>query len=92
MRFDAGTVTITGAAQQISNTKDRVNVLSVTARAGNDGNVYFGVSDVTATNGRELRPTDNEKINCGEGSVLFEQFYVIGTHGGDYLDWTAIIL
>lgn len=91
MRFKAGSLAVSGAATQLSDTKDRVKVLDVTARAGNKGNIYFGDSDVSTTNGKELRPTDNAKVNCGDGSVLFEGFYAVGTDSGDYLDWMAVI-
>jgi hypothetical protein len=66
------------------------------ARSNNAGLVYFGRSDVSTTNGRELAAGEATTLNFGtdreDGTVEFNFFYVtIGT-GGDRIDWTVILL
>jgi hypothetical protein len=53
--------------------------------------VYFGVSDVSATNGRELAPGEAVAYSFGEGSVLFSTFYVDAATNGDDVDWAVIL-
>jgi len=93
MKFDAGSLTITtaGTELQFSNTADRVKSLSVRARPGNTGNVFFGVSDVTSTNGWTLQPGEGKIEDFGDGSVPFSTFYGDSATSGDILDWTAIL-
>ena len=99
MRFDAGTTDIptAGTSVQISNTNDRVLALSLHAREGNTGNVYFGVSDVSATNGRELIPGESHDIDFtgamkeSDGSVLFSTFWLDVATSGDDVDWEVIL-
>jgi hypothetical protein len=93
MRFDTGTTDVpsAGTAVQISNTPDRVKAIEAHAPSGNTGSVYFGVSDVSATNGRELAPGEAATYSFGAGSVLFSVFYVDAATSGDDLDWAVIL-
>ena len=93
MRFDAGSLSITtaGTELQFSNTADRVKSISVRARPGNTGNVFFGVSDITSTNGWTLQPGESKTVDFGQGSVLFSVFYGDAASNGDILDWTVIL-
>lgn len=80
---------------QISNTEDRVLSLFVRARAGNTGNVYFGVSDVSSTNGLELAPGESQTTSFNTpnqpGSVQFKTFYLDTATNGNDVDWTVIL-
>lgn len=93
MQFKAGSLTITtaGSELQFSDTKDRVKSLSVKARPGNTGNVFFGISTITSTSGWTLQPGEGKTVGFGEGSVLFNVFYGDAATNGDILDWTAIL-
>ena len=93
MRFDAGTTDVSSAATrvQISNTADRVKAIEAHAPSGNAGSVYFGVADVSATNGRELTPGESVTYSFGVGSVLFSVFWVDAATSGDDVDWTVIL-
>jgi hypothetical protein len=93
MRFDAGTTDVPsgGTRVQISNTSDRVKAIEAHAPSGNTGSVYFGVSDVSVTNGRELAPGEAVAYSFGEGSVLFSTFYVDAATNGDDVDWAVIL-
>lgn len=93
MRFDSGTTDVptAGNAVQISDTADKVKTIAVRARVGNTGNMYFGVSDVSATNGWELEPGDHKEIDFGEGSVLFSSFFVDAATSGSDLDWAVVL-
>ena len=90
MRFDVGSTTTSG---RISNTRDKILSIEFHARSANTGLVYFGRSDVSATNGRELAAGEAATLNFGddkEKSVEFRFFYVTITAGGDRIDWTVI--
>lgn len=96
MRFDSGTASSTG---QISNTTDKVLSIEFHARSDNTGAVYFGRSDVSSTNGRELLAGEvaildfsdgNSNPSRSAGSVLFNTFYVAVT-GNAKIDWTVIL-
>jgi len=96
MRFDSGTASSSG---QISNTTDRVLSIEFHARSDNAGAVFFGRSDVSITNGRELLAGEvavldfsdgNSNPSSPAGSVLFNTFYVTVT-GGSKIDWTVIL-
>ena len=93
MRFDAGTTDVpsAGTAVQISNTNDRVKAIEAHALSGNTGSIFFGVADVSATNGRELAPGEAVAYSFGEGSVLFSAFYVDAATSGDDLNWVVIL-
>ena len=65
------------------------------ARSTNVGLVYWGRSDVSATNGRELAAGEavSPDLSSGPlgGSVEFRFFYVAIGSGGDRIDWTVIL-
>ena len=93
MRYDAGTTDIptAGTAAQISNTLDKVKAISVRCKPGNVGNIAFGVSDVTMTNGWTLRPGESKAVHFGEGSVLFSTFWVNAANNGDDAEWDVVL-
>jgi hypothetical protein len=94
MRFDSGTTDVgtAGTEVQISNTSDRVKAIDVRGRPSNTGNVFFGVSDVTATNGWTLQPGESISITFGEGSAKFADFWVDAATSGDDVDWSVVLL
>ena len=91
MRFDAGSTTSSG---RISNTPHKVLSIEFHARSTNTGLVYFGRSDVSATNGRELAAGEAAAVNFSDGphqgSVPFNRFYVTIATGGDRIDWVVV--
>ena len=93
MRFDAGTTDVpsAGTRVQISNTTHKIRKISVQARDGNAGKVYFGVSDVSASNGWELAAGEIKDLDFEEGSVPFSEFWVGAATNGDDMDWAVII-
>ena len=95
MIFDAGTTTVStaGTEVQISNTTNKVRWIQVKALAANSGIAYFGVSDVSATNGYELSAGNTLEINFGEqgGTVAFSTFYVDVASSGDKVSWVVIL-
>ena len=97
MRFDSGTTDVptAGTRVQILDSEDRVLAIEFHARAGNAGNVYAGVLDVSATNGRELVPGEavpyDFTLSTAEGSVPFSTFYVDAATSGDDVDWAVKI-
>ena len=52
------TVTVAGTAEALSSSSQRVKSLTVTAKAGNTGQVYVGGSDVASTTNDGLAPGD----------------------------------
>jgi len=68
MIFDSGTTNVAtaGTEVQISNTTNKVRWIKVKALAANSGIAYFGVSDISATNGYELSAGNTLEINFGE--------------------------
>ena len=95
MKLDAGTTTVAtaGTEVQISNTTNKVRWIQVKALAANSGIAYFGVSDVSATNGYELSAGNTLEINFGEhgGTVAFSTFYVDVASSGDKVSWVVIL-
>ena len=95
MIFDAGTTTVTtaGTEVQISNTTNKVRWIKVKALAANSGISYFGVSDVTTTNGYELSAGNEIEINFAEsgGTVAFSTFDVDVASSGDKVCWSVIL-
>ena len=97
MRFDAGTTDIptAGTRVQISTLNEGVLSITVSARAGNAGKVYFGVSDVSAANGFELVAGATHTVTFSStnnpGSVPFRTLYVDAATNGDDVDWTVIL-
>lgn len=93
MRFDSGTTDVpsAGTRVQISNTKDGVKSISIRARPGNTGDAYFGVSDVSSTNGWTLQPGEVISVSFEEGLVVFNVFYVDAATSGDDIDWAVVL-
>ena len=95
MIFDSGTTTVgtAGTEVQISNTTNKVRWIQVKALAANSGIAYFGVSDISATNGYELSAGNTLELNFGEqgGTVVFSTFYVDVASSGDKVSWVVIL-
>jgi len=95
MIFDAGTTTVStsGSEQQLSNTTNRVRWMKVKALAANSGIAYFGVSDITTTNGYELSAGNELEINFADigGTVAFSSFYVDVASNGDKVSWVVVL-
>jgi len=95
MIFDAGTTTVStsGTEQQLSNTTNRVRWIKVKALAANSGIAYFGVSDITTTNGYELSAGNELEIDFANsgGTVPFSTFYVDVASNGDKVCWSVIL-
>jgi hypothetical protein len=95
MIFDSGTTTVatSGTEQQLSNTTNRVRWIKAKALAANSGISYFGVSDVTTTNGYELSAGNEIEIDFANsgGTVLFSTFYVDVASSGDKVSWVVIL-
>jgi hypothetical protein len=95
MKPDSGTTTIStaGTEVQISNTTNRVRWIKVKALAANSNKVYFGVSDVSATNGYELSAGNEivlDLIGAG-GTVAFSVFYLDAAVDGDKVCWWVFL-
>ena len=95
MIFDAGTTTVAtaGTEVQISNVTNKVRWIQVKALAANSGISYFGVSDISATNGYELSAGNILELNFGDqgGTVPFSTFYVDVASSGDKVSWAVIL-
>ena len=95
MTLDAGTTTVAtaGTEVQISNTTNRVRWIKVKALAANSGITYFGVSDVSATNGYELSAGNTIEIKFSEigGTVAFSSIYVDAASSGDKVSWAVVL-
>jgi|TARA_R110000824_G_scaffold84735_3_gene211141 hypothetical protein len=95
MIFDAGTTTVAtaGTEVQISNVTNKVRWIQVKALAANSGISYFGVSDISATNGYELSAGNTLELNFGDqgGTVPFSTFYVDVASSGDKVSWVVIL-
>ena len=76
MIFDSGTTNVSSAGTrgQLSNTTNRVRWIKVKALAANSGIAYFGVSDITTTNGYELSAGNELEINFADIEVLGTTF------------------
>tara|TARA_R100001086_G_scaffold208980_1_gene124735 strand:- start:479 stop:772 length:294 start_codon:yes stop_codon:yes gene_type:complete len=95
MKFDSGTTTVatSGTEQQLSDTTNRVRWIKAKALAANSGIAYFGVSDVSTTNGYELSGGNEIEINFADvgGTVPFSAFYVDVASSGDKVAWAVIL-
>ena len=95
MIFDAGTTTVatSGTEQQLSNTPNRVRWIKAKALAANSGISYFGVSDISTTNGYELSAGNEVEINFADigGTVAFSSFYVDVASSGDKVSWMVVL-
>jgi len=94
MRFDAGTTTVStaGSEQQIGNLTNRVLWIKVKALAANSGIAYFGVSDITSTNGYELSAGNEVEIDFATlgGTIPLSTFYVDVATNGDKVAWMIV--
>ena len=95
MIYDAGTTNVAtaGTEVRISNTTNRVRWIKVKALAANSGITYFGVSDVTASNGYELSAGNEIEISFADqgGTVPFSTFYVDAATNNDKVCWSVIL-
>jgi hypothetical protein len=102
MRYDSGTVDVptAGTAVQVLNVNERVVWIRFSARHANTNGVYVGISDVSATNGRELRPpeeaeesalTSQTEYRPGDfdSTLKMDKFYVDADTNGNDIDWEA---
>ena len=88
-RVEYGTVTFadTTSKSQLRSTNGRVLSITVKARSGNVGEVYFGTDTaVSSTDGWELLPGDREDWEF-TGSHDATAFRALATDSGDALDW-----
>ena len=85
-------VSTAGTRVQLSNVTDRVRYIKVSARTGNSGLVYFGLSAVSSTDGYELSANDDLELNYGEhgGTVPLSTFWADSSANNQDLDWVAI--
>ncbi len=98
MRFKSGTASSSGQLSVIEDTTIALaSVLSIEfhARSDNASAVYFGESDVSASNGRELLAGEVMVLDFSDGeshggSVEFNTFHVAVT-GSAKIDWTVIL-
>ena len=95
MIFDIGTTTVStsGTEVQISNTTNRVRYIQVKALSGNSGLVYFGVSDVSTSNGYELSAGNTITVNFADlgGTVAFSALYLDAATNGDKACWAVVL-
>ena len=91
-----GTSTTTGQIDSTSN--EHVRMIEWHARADNTGTIVIGMSDVSASVGRELSPDERVTWNYSElgedstpGYFNFNEAYAHFNVGGDLLDWTIFL-
>lgn len=100
IRTDIGTTDIPGAGTrvQISSSPLRIQSIMVTGRVGNAGICYFGMVDVSSSNGLEVLPGVERHLHFGydeAGRALtddFSRFYVDAAVSGDDIDWSVQIV
>ncbi len=96
MRLDVGTTNLTsaGSAQRVNNDVKRITYLLLQARPGNTGKLYFGMSDVSSTNGWTLEQGAQIALDFdpdGKGtSINFDEFWFDGDTTDDDIDWLAV--
>ena len=90
--FGTTDVPTAGTRVQISASLLQVKAIEFHARSGNTGAMYAGVSDVSSTNGREVRPGEVVVLDFGEGSVPFNVFWVDTATNGNDMDWTVVLV
>ena len=98
MRFKGGTASSTGQLSVIEDTTiatARVLSIEFHARSDNASAVYFGESDVSTSNGRELLAGEVVILDFSDGqsrggSESFDAFFVAVT-GNAKIDWTVIL-
>ena len=95
MKFDAVTINVgtAGTRVQVSNTTQKVRWIKFSAKTGNSGITYVGISDVAAANGYELSANDSLELNFREhgGSEVLNVFYVDAATNNDKVDVAMIL-
>ena len=56
------------------------------------GTIYFGESDVSSTNGMELKTGKSLSLSFDKGSAPMSSFYIDGAANNDAADWVAILV
>ena len=80
-----------GTRVQIRNTNERVKQLRMQGALGNAGNVFFGISDVSGTNGWGLDAGQQLPLDFKDGSVRASDLWADTDTGGNDIDWILII-
>ena len=95
MKFDAVTINVgtAGTRVQVSNTTQKVRWIKFSAKTGNSGITYVGISDVAAANGYELSANDSLEFDFGKygGSEVLNVFYVDAASNNDKVDVAMIL-
>ena len=95
MRVDVGVTNVpsAGTGVQLLNVTNRVKWAKFKALKDNSGDVYLGVSDVSASIGYELDATNEIELNFGEfgGSVPANVFYVDAATNNNKVAWVMIL-
>ena len=93
MKFDAVTINVgtAGTRVQVSNTTQKVRYIKFSAKAGNSGLTYVGISDVAAANGYELSANDSLEMDYRPGSEVLNVFYVDAATNNDKVDVAMIL-
>ena len=93
--MDVGSATATG---QLTISQANVRLIEWHARADNTGTIVVGMSDVSASNGRELSPDERVTWNYSElgdeaapGYILYNKFFIHVNVGGDVVDYTVFL-
>ena len=95
MKFDAVTINVgtAGTRVQVSNTTQKVRWIKFSAKTGNSGITYVGISDGAAANGYELSANDSLEFDFGKygGSEVLNVFYVDAATNNDKVDVAMIL-
>ena len=95
MKFDAITINVgtAGTRVQVSNTTQKGRYIKFSAKTGNSGITYVGISDVAAANGYELSANDSLEFDFGKygGSEVLNVFYVEAASNNDKVDVAMIL-
>lgn len=82
-----------GTRVQISNTSRICASITVKARNGNTGSIYVGTSNVSSSNGVELRANEALTINGGAVGIAFwisDIWLDTATNGNDADFWALL--
>ncbi|MAH49869.1 hypothetical protein CMI37_28880 [Candidatus Pacearchaeota archaeon] len=83
-----------GTAVQIDSTAGDVAWMMIKPHEGNNGDVYFGLSDVSSTVGLSLSKTDVGKalpFASEGGSISRTVLYVDAASNNDKVDWVMLL-
>ncbi len=83
------TVSAAGTAEALSSTSQRVKALTLTAKAGNTGQVYIGGSDVAAATNDGLAAGDTLEIPAVNWLDL-NDIYLDADTNGEGVDFYAV--